>query len=126
MNLHLSQANESIGRTRRPVARRMSRCRNLQGPARPRLPLTFMRSSAPLMMKHAKGELKASRPIPPHGLAYAHKSKPETPPPSRGRLGGGWGKKDMSEFNLLKMTHEFNPIPTLTLVCFAFKEYEKL
>ena len=31
------------------------------------------------------------------------------------RLGGGWGKKDSSKFNLLKMTNEFNPIPTLTL-----------
>ena len=97
-----------------PILRKLAAAVNTPCPLTHGATSAHCSESHPQKMKHAKSRLFA-RPLPPSRLAYAHKSKPETPPPSRGRLGGGWGKKDTSEFNLLKMTHEFNPIPTLTL-----------
>ncbi|MDP2751427.1 MAG: hypothetical protein Q8O31_02315, partial [Rhodocyclaceae bacterium] len=49
------------------------------------------------------------------GHSITHKSLAEAPPPSRGRLGGGWGKCDSIKFNQLQMSCKSYPIPTLTL-----------
>jgi hypothetical protein len=45
--------------------------------------------------------VKTQAPLSPRGLPYAHNSEAQTPPPSRGRLGGGWGKNEACKISCL-------------------------